>query len=148
MSETEKSWADVPEWIWALMDTGEDGAQLELKSTNPKDVIGVKKVPLHLIPGTAAAHQAMAHKNGAVKYGPYNWREEGVSASVYVAACMRHLMAWYDGEELARDSGVHHLGHAIACLNIILDSQEVGNLVDDRPKPAPTAEIHARMKEK
>jgi hypothetical protein len=28
---------------------------------------------------------------------------------------------------------VHHLGHAIACLAILLDAQEAGMLVDDRP---------------
>lgn len=114
---------------------------LELKSTNPKDSIGIKKVPLSLVPGPALVHQAMAHKNGAVKYGPYNWRTEGVSAQVYVDACLRHIRAWYDGEEQADDSKVHHLGHAIACLNIILDSQAVGNLVDDRPVPAPTQDL-------
>jgi hypothetical protein len=43
------------------------------------------------------------------------------------------LFAWFDGEEVASDSGVHHLGHAMACLAILLDAQETGNLVDDRP---------------
>jgi hypothetical protein len=84
--------------------------------------------------------------DGARKYGPYNWREEGVSAVTYVSAAMRHLRDWLDGEEEAPDSGVHHLGHAVACLAIILDSIEVGNLVDDRPLPAPTGAIFERMK--
>jgi len=75
----------------------------------------------------------MAFKDGAEKYGPYNWRGESVSASVYVAACYRHLHAWFDREELAQDSKAHHLGHARACLAIILDAASVGKLVDDRP---------------
>ena len=43
-----------------------------------------------------------------------------------------HLNAWAEGEEAAPDSGVHHLGHARACLGILLDAQETGNLIDDR----------------
>ncbi len=115
----------------------------ELKSTNPKDLVGMKKVPLSLIPATALAHIAMAFKDGATKYGKANWRIEGVSAQVYIDACMRHLAKWYDEqEEEAPDSGVHHLGHAAACLCILIDSQMCNNLVDDRPTPAPVSMVH------
>ena len=118
------------------------------KSSNPKDVLAAseQRVLLHLIPSPALAHTAQALMDGARKYGPYNWREEGVSAVTYISATMRHLRDWLDGEEVAADSEVHHLGHAMACLAIILDSIEVGNQVDDRPLPAPTAAIHERMK--
>ncbi len=103
--------------------------------TNPKDRIGSMKVPLDLIPPVASAHAAMAHRDGAIKYGPYNWRVSGVRASVYIAACKRHLELWNsERQEVAADSKVHHLGHAIACLNIILDAQAAGKLVDDRPE--------------
>jgi len=71
--------------------------------------------------------------NGADKYGPYNWRGNAVIASIYVDAAMRHLMQWFEGEEEAGDSLVHHLGHAIACCAILLDAQTTGNLIDDRP---------------
>jgi hypothetical protein len=102
--------------------------------TNPKDRTGSVKVPLDLLPPAALAHAAMAHRDGAIKYGPYNWRTTGVRASVYIAACMRHLQLWSsERQEVADDSKVHHLGHAIACLNIILDAQASGKLVDDRP---------------
>lgn len=104
-----------------------------VQSTNPKDCIGIKKPPIHLVPPVAIIHEAMAFKDGAEKYGPYNWRGESVLASVYMAACYRHLMAWFDGESLAQDSKAHHLGHARACLAIILDAASVGKLVDDRP---------------
>lgn len=111
------------------------------KTNNPKDRLGIKKCPLHLVPGSSVAHQAMGMKNGAEKYGPYNWREKDVSAEVYVAAALRHIRAWYDGEDVAQDSGVHHLGHALACLGIIIDAEENGNLVDDRPEPGPMQEV-------
>lgn len=116
----------------------------DVKPTNPKDAIGCDKVPLGLVPATAVAHQAMAHLDGALKYGAHNWRSAGVRASIYIDACKRHLDAWYNGEESA-DSGVHHLAHAAACLNIILDAQECGKLNDDRPTPAPVAGLHSRL---
>jgi hypothetical protein len=101
--------------------------------TNPKDLLGVRKVSLTKLPPTALAHAGFAMMNGAEKYGPYNWRDKPVIASIYVDAAERHLNAWFDGEEDAADSGARHLGHAMACLAILLDAQESGNLVDDRP---------------
>jgi hypothetical protein len=46
---------------------------------------------------------------------------------------MRHLMAWIDGEDIAEDSGVHHLGHVMACCAIILDAETQKTLNDNRP---------------
>lgn len=101
---------------------------------NPKDILGMKKPPLDLIPPALEIHVAMAMKDGAKKYQPFNWRGNKVQARVYIGAAKRHIAAWLDGEEIAEDSGVHHLGHAAACIGIILDAQETGNLVDDRPR--------------
>ncbi len=100
---------------------------------NPKDRLGVLKVSLTKLPAVASVHAAHAMMDGAEKYGPYNWRKNKVFASIYVDAALRHLEAWYEGEENAPDSEAHHLGHAIACCGILLDAQETGNLVDDRP---------------
>lgn len=100
---------------------------------NPKTAIGVSKLPLHLVPPVAVGYLAMALADGAKKYGPYNWREKRISSSVYHAAAKRHLDAWWDGEDLAPDSKVHHLAHAMACLALILDGQSIGKLNDDRP---------------
>lgn len=74
--------------------------------------------------------------NGAVKYGPYNWRESQISATVYYAACSRHLKDWYDRidkDDSAPDSGVHHLKHAAACLAMLLDTLDSDMLNDNRP---------------
>jgi hypothetical protein len=99
---------------------------------NPKDRLGINKVPLHLIPESALIHEAMAMWQGGVKYGPYNWRGKRVVASIYVAAAKRHLALYWEGETFAKD-GVHHLGHVRACTGIILDADATGNLIDDRP---------------
>ena len=81
----------------------------------------------------AALHGAHAMMDGARKYGPFNWRDKKVQAHIYVDAALRHIAAWFDGEELADDSKVHHLGHAIACCAILLDAQATDSLIDDRP---------------
>lgn len=103
-------------------------------SVNPKDLIGAKKLSMCVLPDVAVAHGNHAMGNGAKKYGPYNWREKAIGATTYINAARRHLAQWYDGQEVAEDSGVHHLGHAMACLAILLDAQEAGALVDDRPR--------------
>lgn len=102
---------------------------------NPKDALGALKPQLHLVPPASLIHEAKAMENGAKKYGPFNWRhpDRKVNASVYVGAAMRHLLAYFDGEDVAQDSLVHHLGHAKACCGILLDAMETGHLIDDRP---------------
>jgi hypothetical protein len=100
---------------------------------NPKDLLGIKKVSISKFPAVAVLHGAHAMMNGADKYGPYNWRDKAVIASIYIDALIRHVLAWLEGEENATDSDAHHLGHALACAAILLDAQETGTLVDDRP---------------
>lgn len=104
-------------------------------STNPKDLLGIKKPHTFLVPPALSVHVARAMEDGARKYGPYNWRQNKVLASIYLSAAERHIKAWQDGENNAKDSGVHHLGHAAACLAILLDAEATGNLIDDRPTP-------------
>lgn len=108
---------------------------------NPKAAIGATKVPLHLVPPSAKYFLALALEDGAKKYGPYNWRDKGISISTYKAAAERHLDAFWDGEELAADSGVHHIAHAMACCALLLDALTVGKLIDDRPIEGASAEL-------
>jgi len=100
---------------------------------NPKDLQGKKKISLTKISSIALLHCAHAMMDGAKKYDPYNWRAKDITASIYVDAAKRHFDAWFEGEELADDSKAHHLGHAMACAAILLDAQETGGLIDDRP---------------
>jgi hypothetical protein len=114
---------------------------------NPKTAIGVTKVPLHLVPPAGMHHTALAFADGAKKYGPYNWREKNVSASVYYAAALRHLMAWWDGEDKSSDAGVHHLGHVMACCAILLDGESIGMMNDDRPPKGAIAALQQAYSE-
>jgi len=118
---------------------------LKPKGINPKDLIGATKVDLSLVPPAATLHTATAMMDGAAKYGPYNWRENPVKAMVYIAAAQRHLSQFLDGENFDPISGVHHLGHASACLAIMLDAIETGNLADNRPIAGKSGEIIRRF---
>lgn len=108
---------------------------------NPKTRFGMAKPPMALIPSTALVHTAMAFGDGAAKYGPANWRKDPVSSSTYLNAALRHIHEWIDGEENDPVSLVHHLGHAMGCLAILIDAQACGSLLDDRPPAAPTADL-------
>jgi hypothetical protein len=102
------------------------------KPTNPKDLIGSGKLPLHLWPTTATALGSIAMLNGMLKYGRSNFRAVGVRASIYYDAAMRHMNAWFEGEQYDPDDGVPHLGAALACIAIIVDAEAAGKLNDDR----------------
>lgn len=114
---------------------------MSTKPTNPKDIIGSDKLPLHLVPSTAIAFASLAHLEGACKYGRFNWRSAGVRSSIYVDALERHISRWFNGEDLDNDSGLHHLAHASACINILIDSMVCGKLEDDRPPAAPVGDL-------
>lgn len=103
-----------------------------MKNTNPKDLIGSDKLPLHLFPSSAIIYGSMALLDGALKYGRANWRAAGVRASIYYDACMRHMNKWFEGHDVDEDSGLPHLAHAMACITILIDATETGKLKDDR----------------
>jgi hypothetical protein len=105
----------------------------EAKPTNPKDAVGIAKVPVSCIPMTVLGELGLALMEGARKYGRANWRKSGVRYSVYYDAVWRHMGAWWEGQDLDPDSGRSHLVKAIASLTVLLDSIQFGNAVDDRP---------------
>lgn len=103
-------------------------------SLDPKGEAGAKKTPLQLLPPYALAQTALAHAEGARRYGPWNWRTNKVCATTYIGAILRHLTAWQDGEDIDADSGLSHIAKIGACCNILLDARHCGTLVDDRSK--------------
>jgi len=81
---------------------------MSTKPSNPKDLIGSSKIPIHLWPTTATMMGALGFLDGALKYGRSNFREVGVRASIYYDAARRHLDAWFEGEDVDPDSGLPH----------------------------------------
>lgn len=117
---------------------------------NPKDLVGVNKVQIGLLPAAGIIHGALAMEYGAYRagkdrtgYGPYNWRANKVQFNIYLDAIGRHLLALRDGENYASDSKVHHAGHIIGGAAIILDAMEMQNLHDDRPPRGPASRLLA-----
>lgn len=139
----------VSEAIDALLDNPEAfGVHSKATGPNPKDIVGSSKISITKLPAAGIIHGARAMMDGAKKYGPYNWREKDISASIYVDAAIRHLLDWFEGEENAPDSKAHHLGHALACCAILLDAQENNCLLDDRPILGNSKGVASRILEK
>lgn len=105
---------------------------------NPKQAAGDAKDPLGLVPRSVLHHMARVLRNGAAKYGPWNWRDKPIETLTYVHATMRHLTAYGDGEDTDPESGLPHLAHALASLAVLVDGIEHG-AKDTRPGKAPTA---------
>lgn len=106
---------------------------LKYPDNNPKTVFGAEKAEVDKVPPALLLATAEAMAFGARKYGPYNWRTAKISSSVYYAAMMRHITAWWDGEDYAPDSKVHHLAHAAASIALLLDTMGSDLLNDNRP---------------
>lgn len=101
-------------------------------TVNPKAVAASSKPRLDLLEPVADAEIARAMASGTERYGIRNYRRSPVSARVYYAAMRRHLGAWLDGEDVAPDSGVHHLAHVAANVHVVLAAIQAGTFADDR----------------
>lgn len=121
------------------------------KDTNPKDAVGIAKVPvstvsmqvialvehyLGRIPLRPLFEVGLGMMEGALKYGRHNYRVAGVRASVYFDAAWRHRAARKSGQLIDPDSGLPHIVKEIAGLTVLCDSMLQGNWVDDRPPRA------------
>lgn len=62
---------------------------------------------------------------GASTHGDYNWQLME-DTDRYIGALFRHIKAWRCGEILDKESGLHHLAHAICnCLFLMwFDNKE------------------------
>lgn len=103
------------------------------KPSNPKDVVGIKKAPLSVVPMPVVAEMGLGMMEGALKYGRHNYRAVGVRSSVYFDATMRHLISWWEGEDVDPDSGMSHIAKALCSLAVLRDAQIQGKAEDDRP---------------
>lgn len=79
------------------------------------------------------AEVGVAMLEGATKYGRHNYRVAGVRSSVYYDAVMRHLIAWWEGEDIDPDSKLSHVTKAITSLVVLRDAMMQGMATDDRP---------------
>lgn len=78
-----------------------------------------EKPDLSLLPKEALEAMALAFMHGEKKYGRYNFRA-GMDWHRLIAASLRHITAFNEGENTDVESGFSHLGHASACLAMLL----------------------------
>ena len=92
------------------------------------------KLPLNLLSTEAMNQTAAVLKFGAQKYAEHNWRK-GFAWSRPLAAAMRHLTAFNDGEDKDPESGLSHLAHAACCIMFLLEFEKTHKELDDRYRP-------------
>lgn len=103
------------------------------KPTNPKDMVGIRKVPFSVLPTPVLWEASLGMMEGALKYGRHNYRAIGVRASVYYDATQRHLTDWWEGQDIDPASKLHHISKAISSLMVLRDAMIRGMCEDDRP---------------
>jgi hypothetical protein len=91
------------------------------------------KLPVNLLSTEALNQTAAVLKFGADKYHAHNWRD-GFAWSRPLAAAMRHIMAFNDGEDKDPESGLSHLAHAACCIMFLLEFEKTHPELDDRYK--------------
>jgi hypothetical protein len=91
-----------------------------------------EKTPYHLIAPEMLEGVGKVLDFGANKYGPRNW-ENGMSWSRPFSALMRHMWAWWSGQDKDPETGMSHLWHACCCIMFLMayEARKAGK--DDRP---------------
>lgn len=90
------------------------------------------KLRMELLPPDALEALARILTDGAVKYNERNW-EKGMSWSRPYAALLRHLLAFWRGQDIDPESGHPHLWHVL-CNAVFLTSYQIRSAgKDDRP---------------
>jgi hypothetical protein len=91
------------------------------------------KIPLHLVPPDAINAIAKVLDFGSKKYALRNW-EKGANYSVPYASLMRHLLAFWEGEDNDPESNLPHLYHVLMNAAMLVRYFEQHKDLDDRPK--------------
>lgn len=92
-----------------------------------------EKPDLSLLPSAFLEEVAKAFMHGETKYGRHNYLQ-GLDWHRVTAAALRHLTAFNDGQDKDSESGLLHLGHAGACIAMLLVYYKKGLGKDTRRK--------------
>lgn len=112
-------------------------SEKNIKESNPKDALGIKKAPMSTVSMPVMMEIGTAMLEGGLKYGRHNYRAIGIRASVYYDALMRHVGAWWEGEDIDPASGLNHIVKALATLVVMRDAMIQDKMCDDRPPKSP-----------
>lgn len=86
-----------------------------------------------LIPIESIKALASILSGGAKKYARRNW-EQGMAWSRPFDATIRHLDAWWGGEDKDPDTGKSHLWHCFCNVAFLIAFEARSTGTDDRPK--------------
>ena len=100
-------------------------------SKGRKDDVG--KLRFDLLPVKPLESVAAIYTYGANKYDDNNWRG-GLKWGRVFGASMRHMWAFWRGEDNDTESGLPHLAHAAFGLLTLLEYTETHPELDDRVK--------------
>lgn len=84
-----------------------------------------------LVPAEAILAAARVFEFGSRKYADRGYW--GLGWSQIYAAAMRHMIAWFLGEERDPETGESHLAHFICCAMMLFEMEARGLGEDDRP---------------
>ena len=105
---------------------------LQVAHQQPRSSEAIKhddnKPEYHLIPEEALTAVGAVLRHGAGKYGAHNWRR-GMNWSRLFNATLRHLWAWWGGEDLDPETGLPHLAHALCSVMFLLAYQRAGETI-------------------
>lgn len=107
------------------------------KPVDPKQACAVKKMTFDAVPISLLLHAQPGNKNGADKYGVYNWLklEDGsMSINTYLNALQRHLILFRAGQDDTSDTGINNLDSMISGLAVLRDAMLFNKVCDDRVK--------------
>ncbi len=85
-----------------------------------------------LVPPEALDQVVQVWTYGAIKYDDRNW-ENGIKWGRLFGAIMRHLWAFWRGEDNDPESGMSHLAHAACGTMMLLQHWNFKSELDDRP---------------
>lgn len=91
-----------------------------------------QKLPLQLVEPDFIRDIAKVLALGAQKYGENNWRG-GLKWGRTYGAALRHMYAWWKGEDKDPESGMSHLVHAATNLMFLAEWEKTHKELDDRP---------------
>jgi hypothetical protein len=96
------------------------------------------KPPMNLLDPLVLEEMSRVMGYGAQKYAKYNWMK-GLAHGRVFAAAMRHMCAYWRGEDRDPETSIHHLAHALCSLMMLfgLVMRETGE--DDRPTKGASA---------
>ena len=102
-----------------------------LEGKEPAIKHDISKPDLSIVPVSGIEGVAGALTFGAAKYGRDNYKG-GMESHRLVAACLRHVFAWQQGESLDPESNLSHLAHAATNLFMLIETERLGTLQDTR----------------